>query len=92
MRWNEYFRATIYLTRKSTDSVLQVILRQFVVLGDTVSILGQQALFDYNAIARADYAALKGATIMVAIIPILILYPFVLKFYAKDALAGGIKE
>ena len=92
VRWNEYFRATIYLTRKSTDSVLQVILRQFVVLGDTVSILGQQALFDYNAIARADYAALKGATIMVAIIPILILYPFVLKFYAKDALAGGIKE
>jgi putative aldouronate transport system permease protein len=92
VRWNEYFRAGIYLTRKSTDTVLQVVLRQFVVLGDTVSILGQQNVFDYNALARADYSALKGATIIVAIIPILIIYPFVLRFYAKDILSGGIKE
>ncbi|HBO35895.1 MAG TPA: carbohydrate ABC transporter permease, partial [Sphaerochaeta sp.] len=49
VRWNEYFRAGIYLTRKSTDTVLQVVLRQFVVLGDTVSILGQQNVYDYNA-------------------------------------------
>lgn len=92
VRWNEYFKASIYLTRKSTDTVLQVILRQFVVLGDTVSILGQQNLYDYNALARVDYGALKGATIIVAIIPILILYPFVLKFYTKDVMGGGIKE
>jgi len=92
VRWNEYFKASIYLTRKSTDTVLQVILRQFVVLGDTVSILGQQNLYDYNALARVDYGALKGATIMVAIVPILILYPFVLKFYTKDVMGGGIKE
>jgi putative aldouronate transport system permease protein len=92
VRWNEYFRAGIYLTRKSTDTVLQVILRQFVVLGDTVSILGQQNVYDYNALARADYSALKGATIIVAIIPILVLYPFVLRFYARDVLSGGIKE
>ena len=92
VRWNEYFRAGIYLTRKSTDTVLQVVLRQFVVLGDTVSILGQQNVFDYNSLARADYSALKGATIIVAIIPILIIYPFVLRFYAKDILSGGIKE
>jgi putative aldouronate transport system permease protein len=92
LRWNEYFKASIYLTRRSTDTVLQVVLRQFVVLGDTVSILGQQNIWDYNALARADYNALKGATIIVAIIPILLLYPFVLKFYAKDVMGGGIKE
>jgi putative aldouronate transport system permease protein len=92
LRWNEYFKASIYLTRRSTDTVLQVILRQFVVLGDTISILGQQNIWDYNALARADYNALKGATIIVAIIPILILYPFVLKFYTKDVMSGGIKE
>jgi putative aldouronate transport system permease protein len=92
LRWNEYFKASIYLTRRSTDTVLQVVLRQFVVLGDTISILGQQNIWDYNALARADYNALKGATIIVAIIPILILYPFVLKFYTKDVMGGGIKE
>jgi putative aldouronate transport system permease protein len=91
VRWNEYFKASIYIM-KASDTVLQVILRQFVVLGDTVSMLGQQNLFNYNDLARMDYGALKDATIIVAIIPILLIYPVVLRFYARDALAGGIKE
>ena len=40
IRWNEYFRAGIYLT-KTKDTTLQVILRQFVILGDTTSIVGR---------------------------------------------------
>lgn len=91
VRWNEYFRASIYIM-KATDTVLQVILRQFVVLGDTISMVGQQNLFNYNDIARMDYSALKDATIVVAIIPILLIYPVVLRFYARDALAGSVKE
>lgn len=91
VRWNEYFKASLYLT-KAKDTVLQVILRQFVVLGDTVSMVGQQNLYNYNELARVDYGALKGATIVVAIIPILLLYPMVLRYYAKDVMGGGIKE
>jgi putative aldouronate transport system permease protein len=91
LRWNEYFRASIYLI-KAKDTLLQVVLRQFVVLGDTASIVGQQNLWNYNDLARIDYNALKGATIIVAIIPVLLLYPIVLKYYAKDVMGGGIKE
>lgn len=91
LRWNEYFKSSIYLT-KAKDTVLQVVLRQFVVLGDTASVVGQQNLFNYNDIARVDYAALKGAAIVVAIIPVLLLYPFVLRYYAKDVMGGGVKE
>ncbi|MDC7238459.1 MAG: carbohydrate ABC transporter permease [Sphaerochaetaceae bacterium] len=91
IRWNEYFKASIYILNQK-DTVLQVILRQFVVLGDTVSLIGQQNVFNYNDFARVDYNALKAATIIVAIIPILVIYPVVLKFYTKDALAGSIKE
>ncbi|GAU77191.1 carbohydrate ABC transporter permease [Fusibacter sp. 3D3] len=91
LRWNEYFKASIYLI-KANDTLFQVVLRQFVVLGDTTSIVGQQNLFNYNDLARIDYTALKGATIIVAIIPILLLYPIVLKYYAKDAMDGGVKE
>lgn len=91
IRWNEYFKASIYILNQK-DTVLQVILRQFVVLGDTVTLIGQQNVFNYNDFARIDYNALKAATIIVAIIPILVIYPVVLKFYTKDALAGSIKE
>ena len=38
VRWNEYFKASIYLT-ETAKTTLQVILRQFVVLGDTVSLI-----------------------------------------------------
>ena len=91
LRWNEFFKASIYLI-KAKDTLFQVVLRQFVVLGDTVSIVGQQNLFNYNDLARIDYTALKGATIIVAIIPVLLLYPIVLRYYAKDVMGGGVKE
>ncbi|MGD1823606.1 MAG: carbohydrate ABC transporter permease [Pleomorphochaeta sp.] len=91
VRWNEYFKASIYILNQK-DTVLQVILRQFVVLGDTVTLIGQQNVFNYNDLAKVDYSALKAATIVVAIIPILVIYPVVLKYYTKDALAGSIKE
>ena len=89
-RWNEYFKASIYLTQQS-KTTLQVVLRQFVVLSDTVNLIGSQNLAEYNEYARVDYTALKGATIVVAMIPILLLYPLVLKYYTADIMAGGVK-
>ncbi len=90
IRWNEYFKASIYLTEQS-KTTLQVILRQFVVLNDNATLIGFQNMMDYNELARVDYTALKAATIVVAILPILCIYPLVLKFYTKDVLAGSVK-
>lgn len=91
LRWNEYFKASIYLSSVS-KTTLQVVLRQFIVLNDTVAIVGAQNMLNYNELAKLDFNALKYATIIVAVIPILILYPIVLKFYTKDIMAGGVKE
>ena len=90
VRWNEYYRAGIYISSISKVP-LQVILRRFVVDGDITTLVGTQNLFDYNALAQLDYTALQYATIIVAILPILLIYPLVLKFYTKDAMAGGVK-
>ena len=91
VRWNEYFKSGIYIT-SAKKTTLQVILRQFIVLEDNATLIGAQNLFNYNELARLDYNALKYATIIVAIIPILLLYPLVLKFYTGDIMAGGVKE
>lgn len=88
VRWNEYFRAGIYITKNSLTT-LQVILRQYVVSNDTVTLIGDKNIAKYVNIL--DFNALKNATIVVAIVPILLLYPFVLKYYTKDVLAGGVK-
>lgn len=91
MRWNEYFRAGIYIS--SVKKVpLQVILRKFIVDSDVTTIIGTQNLLNYNDLAKIDYTALQYSTIIIAIVPILLVYPFVLKFYTKGIMAGGVKE
>lgn len=87
--WNEYFRATIYISDPNKWP-LQVVLRQFVVRKDNTSILGTQNLFDSSI--TFDFASLQAGTIIIAIVPLLILYPFILKYYAKGALEGGVKD
>ena len=66
-----------------------MILRQYVVSNDTATLLGDKNIHKYVDIL--DYNALKNATIVVAIVPVLCLYPFVLKYYTKDVFAGGVK-
>jgi putative aldouronate transport system permease protein len=89
--WNEYFRASIYLSDPDKYP-LQLILRQFVVLDDTASLIGSGALFSYDEAARLNYGALKASTIIVAMLPVLIVYPLILRYYTKGVMEGGVKE
>jgi putative aldouronate transport system permease protein len=89
--WNEYFRASIYLTDPNKYP-LQLILRQFVVLDDTASLIGSGTLFSYNEAARLSYDALQASTIIVAMLPVLVIYPLILKYYARGVMEGGVKE
>ena len=89
--WNEYFRASIYLTDPNKYP-LQLILRQFVVLDDTSSLIGSGALFSYDEAARLSYDALQASTIIVAMLPVLIIYPLILRYYARGVMEGGVKE
>lgn len=90
-RWNEFFKSSIFLTSKS-NTVLQVLLRQFIVESDSRVIVGAANILANNHIAQLNNASLKAATIIVAMIPILLLYPIILKFYTGDVLAGGVKQ
>ena len=89
--WNEYFRASIYLSDPNKYP-LQLILRQFVVLDDTSSLIGSGTLFSYDEAARLSYDALQASTIIVAMLPVLVIYPLILKYYARGVMEGGVKE
>ncbi len=91
MHWNEYFRASIYLN-DPVKYPLQLILRQFVVLDDTAALVGAGTLYSYDEAARLSYAALRAGTIIVSIIPVLMLYPLILKYYTRGVMEGGVKE
>lgn len=83
--WNSWFSAAIYL-RDRAKYPLQVILREILINNSTQSMtMGESG--DTLAIAES----IKYATIMVATVPILCIYPFVQKYFVKGAMVGAVK-
>jgi putative aldouronate transport system permease protein len=91
MHWNEYFRAGLYLNSPAKYP-LQLILRQFVILNDTTTLIGSGSMFTYDVAARLSYPALRAGTVVVAIIPVLVLYPLILRYYTRGVMEGSLKE
>ena len=86
-RWNEFFRSSVFLT-SNKNTVLQVFLRRFVVEGDS-TVLASLGNIDLTGV---NMTSLKSATIVVVILPILCMYPFILKHYTSGGMQGGVKE
>lgn len=81
--WNSYFIPMIYL---NTDTLypLQVVLRQMLVFSEGTG----SSLVEAAALAPQ---AKKNATIVLAMIPVLLVYPFAQKYFAKGVMLGSEK-
>ncbi|QDZ12585.1 carbohydrate ABC transporter permease [Devosia ginsengisoli] len=88
--WNEFLRPMIYLTDKSMHP-LQVVLRQFVVEGDKLSMVGIDAMSNYEQAGQISIRALNAGMIVLTILPILAVYPLILKFFTKGTMSGALK-
>ena len=85
--WNAYFDALIYL-RNSNLHPLQIILRNILLLGQTE----QMGTNDVGMAEKVKMAeAVKYSAIVVSSIPMLILYPFVQKYFVKGVMIGAVK-
>lgn len=84
--WNSWFNAMIFLQDRSLYP-LQLILREILIVGDANAMAEGAAQDEIIVLAET----LKYATIMVATIPILLVYPFLQKYFVKGALIGAIK-
>jgi len=84
--WNTYITAILYLN-DSTKWPVQVILRQIVILASGLT--GDTSGMD--DFVRPPEQTVKMAVIVVATLPILCVYPFLQKHFAKGALLGSIK-
>jgi ABC-type glycerol-3-phosphate transport system permease component len=86
--WNSYFKALLYL-QDWKKQPLQVVLRQILV----------QSQVDVNMITNVDAAAarekvaeqIKYALIIFASVPMLVLYPFVQRYFVKGVMIGSLK-
>ena len=87
---NEFFRAMIYLGDQSKWP-LQVVLRQFVIGGDKIAIVGADNANNNIGIAQINIRALKAGMILITIVPILAVYPLILRYFTKGTMVGAVK-
>lgn len=85
--WNNFFNALLYIN-DATKWPLQVLLRQIVMLSQAS--LGDSSNLDPNFVQPPEQTV-KMAVIVVGTIPILLVYPFLQKHFAKGVLIGSIK-
>lgn len=83
--WNNYMNAILYLD-DSAKWPIQVLLRQIVVLAS-----GMDHSATLDATNPPPDQTIKMAVIVVATIPILAVYPFMQKHFAKGAMLGSMK-
>lgn len=84
--WNSWFPAMIFLQDRELFPV-QLILREILIANDTSSMTSGVGTVDAIPIGET----VKYATIVVATLPILCLYPFLQKYFVKGVMIGGIK-
>lgn len=84
--WNAWFSASIYLNTR-TKFPLQLVLREILFLNDTSKMTTGVNSADKLGVAET----LKYAVMVVSTLPILVVYPFVQRYFTKGVMVGAVK-
>jgi putative aldouronate transport system permease protein len=85
--WNSWFSAMIYLKTRAKFP-LQLVLREILIENMTDAMSSGEASSEKQSLGEV----IKYATIIVATVPILLIYPFLQKYFVKGVMVGAIKE
>jgi putative aldouronate transport system permease protein len=86
--WNHWFDAMLYITNDE-NQVLQTFLQRIVIESSVEMI--EQGLVD-PSVTQFTPETIKAATVVVTVLPMLLIYPFVQKYFVKGIMLGGVKE
>lgn len=84
--WNSWFNAMIFLQNQDLYPI-QLVVRNIILENDNASMLGTTTLVQSRDVAET----LKYAAIIVTTAPILMLYPFLQKYFVKGVMVGALK-
>ncbi|MGG4035190.1 carbohydrate ABC transporter permease [Paenibacillus cisolokensis] len=86
--WNAYFSALMYLTDRDKYP-LQLILREILIQGQMQEMQGVGDNVHAETVMQGE--AIKYAVVIVANLPVLLLYPFLQKYFVKGVMIGAVK-
>lgn len=78
--WNEFFQAILYITKRELFP-LQVIVRQIIL----------QSNMTENVDVTIPTQTLQSAVVIFACLPVILVYPFIQKYFTKGVMLGAIK-
>ncbi|WP_135557374.1 carbohydrate ABC transporter permease [Paenibacillus cymbidii] len=85
--WNEYFSGIMYVTSNHLQP-MQVVLRNMI---QTPNLSQELAVTNTMDLVQLPPETVKMATVVVALLPVLIVYPFLQRYFMKGMLIGAIK-
>lgn len=87
--WNSWFDAFLYMTNTKLYP-LQTILQKVILESQTNTLI--EIMEAMNKQSNVTSEAIKMATVMVATVPILLVYPFMQKYFVKGMMIGAVKQ
>lgn len=93
--WNDWFTGTFYVrdpNLKPLSTVLQEMLTKQQALTETLMSTAGSLQMDMLDKMQVTGTSLKMATIIIVIAPIVLVYPFLQKYFAKGVMIGSMKE
>ena len=83
--WNEFFTPILYLN--DNDLIpLPVLLRNILISASF------NEYVEYNAFSSSSLESLKSAGVLITMLPMLLIYPWIQRYFTKGTLVGGVKE
>ena len=86
--WNAYFGAMIYMKTAKEKWPLQVLLRELIILSSGTA--GDMNNLDPEFVQPPEQSV-KMAVIVVSTVPIMMVYPFLQKYFVKGVMVGALK-
>lgn len=83
--WNEFFNAILYLNDADLQP-LTVLLRNILLAAN------MNEYVEYDAFSSASIQAIKSAGVFLTMLPMVIIYPWIQKYFTKGTLLGGVKQ
>ncbi|THF75708.1 carbohydrate ABC transporter permease [Cohnella fermenti] len=88
-RWNEWWHAMIYI-QDVTKQPLQLYLRQM--LSDVSQMMSADLAADFTVAANVFTNGIKMAMVVVTVIPIMLVYPWLQRYFTSGVMIGAVKE
>ena len=86
--WNAYFDCLLYI-RDQSKFVLQILLRR-VLVEQQMAMLQEGFMMDMTS--KPTEATVRAALILISTLPIVLVYPFLQKYFMQGIMLGGVKE